>query len=94
MSKVYLIFNGNEIIDVVIDNKECAENTYCWIVKNNDNDYKIYELLEFEVNGLDKDINKIYICKLNGKPYIASKDPINKENEEYRKYTYEEIIIG
>lgn len=100
MSKVYLIFNGNEIIDVVVNNKECAENTYNWIVKNNDNDYKIYELLEFEVNDFREGVvNALCIYKLNGKPFaviVNNEEFMIKcpnEDDDYRRYSYEVMFV-
>lgn len=99
MCKVYLIFNGNEIIDAGFDEKEMI-HTYEWLVKNNDSDYKAYELLEFEVSEPSKDkVSALCIYKLNGKPYTAI---INNEeflircpedDGEYRKYSYEIMYV-
>lgn len=96
---MYLIFDGNEIIDVVVNNKEYAENTYNWLVKNNDNDYKIYELLEFEVNGFREGVvNALCVYKMNEKPYVCVVNHEEfmiqcPENTEYKRYSYEVIFV-
>lgn len=100
--KLYTIFNGNNVVSLGLNNEKEMTDTYNTLVKNNWNEYVIYELLEFEIedNNFIEGLNILALYKINDKPHkpIVRNDTcifylVDVEGE-YRRVDYDIYFIS
>lgn len=94
MEKACYIFNGNEVIDVILGEDRIQQAEITLDLYKNKYGWLSPEIITLDVVGeTHKGYNNLHTVLLNGKPHIAYlNENRNKmfeyEDSEYRKYTY------
>ncbi len=93
--KVYLIYDGNDIIDITND-RYVAVETKEWLTSKYKERWLNYSIIQLEADGdySQEDVNTITVLSLNKEPikaFINKKEIqlLNGSYDDYRKYTYE-----